>query len=80
MIEGALHEVGGQKYLVTLARRPEIFAQLPGKLIPKAIQVDGDVNLYTDFRARLEAARRRVGEARGASEQVARPDFLKEAS
>jgi hypothetical protein len=66
MIEGALEEVGGQKYLVSLARkRPEIFCQLLGRLLPKAVELgfDGslDVNLYQE---RLEKARKKAAEAR----------------
>ena len=66
MIEGAIEEVGGQKYLVSLARkRPEIFCQLLGRLLPKAVELgfDGslDVNLYQE---RLENARKKAAEAR----------------
>jgi hypothetical protein len=66
MIEGALEEVGGQKYLVSLARkRPEVFCQLLVRLLPKAVELgfNGslDVNLYQE---RLETARRKAAEAK----------------
>jgi len=82
MIEGALQEVGGQRYLVSLAKkRPEVFCTLLGKLLPKQFEHSGDLNHHMDFRERLEGAHRRVEEARRVREQeeVARPGFLKEA-
>jgi hypothetical protein len=61
MIEGALAEVGGQAYLVSLAKkRPEVFVPLLAKLLPKETQLSGSLNYHIDFRERLEAARQRV--------------------
>lgn len=82
MIEGALLEAGGQKYLLNLARkRPEVFVPLLARLLPKQLEHSGDLNHHVDFRERMEAARRRLEEGRRVREQeeVARPDFLKEA-
>ena len=66
MIEGALQAVGGQAYLEVLAKkRPEVFCQLLGRLLPKTVELgfDGslDVNLYQE---RLETARKKAAEAR----------------
>ena len=82
MIEGALLEAGGQKYLLNLARkRPEVFVPLLARLLPKQLEHSGDLNHHVDFRERMEAARRRLEEGRRVREQeeVVRPDFLKEA-
>lgn len=44
LIEGALSEAGGQRYLVTQARKnPKAFLQLVGKLIPRDLNVSGEL-------------------------------------
>ena len=77
MIEGALEEVGGQKYLVGLARKsPEIFVHLLGKLLPKQLEHSGELNHRVDYRAELESAKQRArqemqeGQSAVSSEQV----------
>lgn len=40
MIEGALHTVGGQRYLVTIAReQPDTFCRLLAKILPRDLNV-----------------------------------------
>jgi hypothetical protein len=65
MIEGALEEVGGQAYLVSLAKkRPELFCQLLSKLLPKSVDLGGTLKHKHElnFRSRLESARQRAME------------------
>lgn len=44
IIEGALEDLGGQKWLVRQAREhPQAFMQLLGKIIPRDIKLEGKV-------------------------------------
>lgn len=55
MIEGALHQLGGQQWLVEKANEePAAFMVLLGKCLPKDVKLGGglklQVNLYRDGR------------------------------
>jgi hypothetical protein len=49
---------------VSLARKkPEVFAHLLVRIIPKEVAVAGSLDLNIDYQARLDAARKRAKEA-----------------
>ena len=51
MIESALIEVGGQQYLENLARtKPEIFASLLSKIIPRSLNLSSANRRIVDFK------------------------------
>lgn len=46
MIEGALHDAGGRKYLAAQAKEsPSAFITLIGRLLPKDVKVEANVRL-----------------------------------
>lgn len=46
MIEGALHDAGGRKYLAQQAKEsPAAFLNLVGKLVPKDLNVNARISL-----------------------------------
>lgn len=47
-MEDALWQLGGSAWLVNLGRKkPEAFAALLGKMLPRNVSVDGNVTLMT---------------------------------
>lgn len=56
LIDGALEEAGGQKYLVWAARQePAAFLALLGKTLPKDLHLKGDLQLEVNLVSRRQA-------------------------